>query len=283
MIDPNHSLPIIAQAKVLNISRGTVYYRPREISDADLALMRLIDALHTKHPHMGARGLRRELLANGLLAKDGVVGRRHIGTLMRRMGIEAVCPKPGTSKKCPGHTIYPYLLRNRPITYSNDVWAMDTTYIPMREGFVYLTAVIDVHSRAVLAHRVATTLEASVAVEVLQAAYARYGAPNIVNTDQGSQFTAQAFVDAVHAKGCQLSMDGKGAWRDNVFIERFWRTVKYERVYLTVYETVLEAKRDIAQFIDERYNTQRSHSSLEDKTPMSVYWAKLPSLLKKAA
>jgi putative transposase len=160
---------------------------------------------------------------------------------------------------------------------------MDTTYIPMREGFVYLTAVIDVHSRAVLAHRVATTLEASVAVEVLQAAFARYGVPNIVNTDQGSQFTAQAFVDAVHAKGCQLSMDGKGAWRDNVFIERFWRTVKYERVYLTVYETVLEAKRDIAQFIDERYNTQRGHSSLEDKTPMSVYWAKLPEVLKKAA
>jgi putative transposase len=184
---------------------------------------------------------------------------------------------------CPGHTIFAYLLRNRPITHSNDVWAMDTTYIPMREGFVYLTAVIDVHSRAVLAHRVATTLEASVAVEVLQAAFARYGAPNIVNTDQGSQFTAQAFVDTVKAKGCQISMDGKGAWRDNVFIERFWRTVKYERVYLTVYETVLEAKRDIAQFIDERYNTQRAHSSLEDKTPMSVYWAKLPMELKKAA
>jgi putative transposase len=278
MIDRDQPLSISAQAKVLNICRGTVYYRRREISDADLALMSLIDALHTQHPHLGARGIRRELLAQGHL-----VGRRHIGTLMRHMGIEAVCPKPGTSKKCPGHTIYPYLLRNRSITHSNDVWAMDTTYIPMRQGFVYLTAVIDVHSRAVLAHRVATTLEATVAVEVLNAAFALYGVPNIVNTDQGSQFTAQAFVDAVRAKGCELSMDGKSAWRDNVFIERFWRTVKYERVYLRVYETVLEAKRDIAQFIDERYNIERGHSSLDDKTPMSVYWAKLPAPLKKAA
>jgi putative transposase len=278
MIDRQHQLSISAQAKVLHISRGAVYYKPRDVPPADLRLMALIDQLHTEHPHMGARGLRRELLPKG-----HVVGRRHVGTLMRRMGIEAVCPKPGTSKKCPGHTIYPYLLRNRPITHSNDIWAMDTTYIPMREGFVYLTAVIDVHSRAVLAHRVATTLEASVAVEVLQAAFARYGAPNIVNTDQGSQFTAQAFVDAVKAKGCELSMDGKGAWRDNVFIERFWRTVKYERVYLRVYETVLEAKRDIAQFIDVRYNTERAHTSLEDKTPMSAYWAKLAQALKKAA
>lgn len=278
MIDRQHQLSISAQAKALNLSRGTVYYQPRDISDADLALMAEIDALHTDLPHMGARGLRRELLAKGHL-----VGRRHIGTLMCRMGIEAVCPKPGTSKRCPGHIVYPYLLRNRPITHSNDVWAMDTTYIPMRQGFVYLTAVIDVYSRAVLAHRVATTLEASVAVEVLQAAFARYGAPNIVNTDQGSQFTAQAFVDAVKAKGCDLSMDGKGAWRDNVFIERFWRTVKYERVYLRVYETVLEANHDIAQFIDVRYNTERAHTSLEDKTPMSTYWAKLPVMLKKAA
>jgi putative transposase len=162
MIDRSHLLSISAQAKVLNISRGAVYYRSKGIPDADLALMSIIDALHTQHPYMGARGFRRELLAQGHL-----VGRRHIGTLMRRMGIEAVCPKPGTSKKYPGHTIYPYLLRNRPITYSSDVWALDTTYIPMRHGFVYLTALIDVKSRAVLVHRVATTLEASQAVEVL--------------------------------------------------------------------------------------------------------------------
>jgi putative transposase len=276
MIDRNHPLPISTQAKILNISRGSVYYQAKPTSEAELKLMRLIDGLHITHPFMGARGLRRALLAKG-----HAVGRRHLGTLMRRMGIEAVCPKPGTSTKQPGHKIYPYLLRNRPITHSNDVWAMDTTYIPMRQGFVYLTAVIDVYSRAVLAQRVATTLEACHAVEVLQAAFAQYGTPNIVNTDQGSQFTAQAFVDAVHKRGCQLSMDGKGAWRDNVFIERFWWTVKYERVYLQVYESVLQAKTDIALYI-QRYNEHRAHSSLQDQTPMRVYLEGLPRIRRAA-
>jgi putative transposase len=184
MIDRDHDLTITRQAELLNISRGSVYYLPRPVSAADLALMRRIDELHLEHPFMGARMLRNQL------HRDGVhVGRRHIATLMRRMGIEALAPQPGTSKRNPGHKIYPYLLRKLAITRPNQVWALDTTYIPMARGFVYLTAVVDVASRRVLAHRVAITLEAIHAKEVIEQALARYGTPEIVNTDQGSQFT----------------------------------------------------------------------------------------------
>ena len=232
MIDRDHDLPITHQAKLLNISRGSVYYLPRPISDADLALMRRIDELHLEHPFMGARMLRRMLQREGI-----TVGRRHVATLMQRMNIETLCPQPGTSKAQPGHKIYPYLLRKLAITRSNQVWALDTTYIPMAKGFVYLTAVVDVASRKVLAHKVAITLEACHAKEVIEQAFLRHGAPEIVNTDQGSQFTAAEFTDIVLAKGCKLSMDGRGAWRDNVFVERFWRSVKYERVYLRAYDS----------------------------------------------
>ncbi len=211
MIDLDHDLPITRQAKLLNISRGSVYYLPRPVSDADLVLMRGIDELHLEHPFMGARMLRR------MLQREGVtVGRRHVATLMQRMDIEALCPQPGTGKAHPGHKIYPYQLRKLAITRSNQVWALDTTYIPMARGFVYLTAVVDVASRKVLAHKVAITLEACHATEVIEQAFLHHGTPEIVNTDQGSQFT-----DAVLAKGCKLSMDGRGAWRDNVFVERF--------------------------------------------------------------
>jgi putative transposase len=241
MIDRDHDLPITRQAKLLNISRGSVYYLPRPVSDADLALMRRIDELHLEHPFMGARMLRR------MLQREGVtVGRRHVATLMQRMDIEALCPQPGTSKAHPGHKIYPYLLRKLAITRSNQVWALDTTYIPMARGFVYLTAVVDVASRKVLAHKVAITLEACHAKEVIEQAFLRHGTPEIVNTDQGSQFTATEFTDVVLAKGCKLSMDGRGAWRDNVFVERFWRSVKYERVYLRAYDSVSAARNDIA-------------------------------------
>ena len=174
---------------------------------------------------MGARMLRDQLRREGVK-----VGRRHIGTLMLRMGIAALAPQPGTSKRAPGHKIYPYLLRKLPITRPNQVWALDTTYIPMALGFVYLTAVVDVASRRVLAHRVAITLEAIHAKEVIEQALVRWGTPEIVNTDQGSQFTAEEFTAVVLAAGCKLSMDGRGAWRDNVFVERLWRSVKYERV-----------------------------------------------------
>jgi putative transposase len=272
MIDRDHQLSITRQAQLLNISRGTVYYLPQPVSPADLVLMRKIDELHLEHPFMGARMLRDQLLRQGFS-----VGRRHVRTLMLRMGIEALAPQPGTSKAAPGHKVYPYLLRNVAITRSNQVWALDTTYIPMARGYVYLTAVVDVASRKVLAHKVATTLEAVHAKEVIEQAFARYGVPEIVNTDQGSQFTAEEFTRVVLAAGCQLSMDGRGAWRDNVFVERLWRSVKYERVYLKVYDSVRAARADIADYLDW-YNAQRSHSRIDRLTPTEKYLAALPPL-----
>ena len=211
MIDRTHDLTITSQAKALNISRGAVYYLPRPVSEQDLRLMRELDELHLQHPFMGARMLRDQLARKSL-----TVGRRHVRTLMLKMGIEALCPQPGTSKAAPGHKIYPYLLRKVAITRANQVWALDTTYIPMAKGFVYLTAVVDVASRRVLAHKVAVTLEACHAKEVIEQAFAQHGVPEIVNTDQGSQFTATGFTDVVLARGCKLSMDGRGLARQRV-------------------------------------------------------------------
>jgi putative transposase len=276
MINRDHQLAITRQAQLLGMSRGAVYYLPRPVSEADLALMRRIDELHLEHPFMGARMLRDQLTLAGLH-----VGRRHVRTLMRRMGLEALAPQPGTSRATPGNKIYPYLLRKLPIIRANQVWALDTTYVPMARGFVYLTAVVDVASRKVLAHKVAITLEASHAKEIMEEAFARYGTPEIVNTDQGSQFTAIEFTDAVLAKGCKLSMDGRGAWRDNVFVERVWRSVKYERVYLKAYDNVSAARADIAQYLDW-YNTNRPHSSLDGFTPEQMYLELLPKLAKAA-
>ena len=198
MINREHDLPIKRQAERLGLSRGSVYYLPRPVSEADLALMRSIDKLHLEHPFMGARFLRRMLRREGF-----TVGRRHVSTLMQRMGIEALCPQPGTSKANPGHKIYPYLLRKLAITRSNQVWALDTTYIPMARGFVYLTAVVDVASRKVFAHKVAITLEACHAKQVIEQAFARHGTPEIVNTDQGSQFTATEFTRSCVDQGLQ--------------------------------------------------------------------------------
>jgi putative transposase len=272
MIDRDHKLSITRQAKLLGISRGAVYYLPQPVSPADLALMRKLDELHLEHPFMGARMLRDQLTRQGIH-----VGRRHLRTLMLRMGIEALAPQPGTSQAAPGHKVYPYLLRKLAITRANQVWALDTTYIPMARGFVYLTAVVDVTSRRVLAHKVAITLEAVHAKEVIEQAFARYGIPEIVNTDQGSQFTAVEFTDVVLARGCKLSMDGRGAWRDNVFVERLWRSVKYERVYLKAYESVSAARVDIADYM-EWFNTHRPHSSLDRLTPHAKYLAMLPKM-----
>jgi putative transposase len=272
MIDRSEQLSVTRQAQLLGISRGSVYYLPRPVSDADLALMRRLDELHLEHPFMGARMLRDQLRRQGI-----EVGRRHVTTLMQRMGIEALCPQPGSSKPAPGHKVYPYLLRKLAITRSNQVWALDTTYVAMARGFVYLTAVVDVASRKVLAHKVAITLEACHAREVIEQAFARFGAPEIVNTDQGSQFTAIEFTQAVLGRGCRLSMDGRGAWRDNVFVERLWRSVKYERVYLKAYDSVSAARADIADYL-AWYNTQRTHSSLDGLTPKETYFAGLPAL-----
>ena len=276
MIDRNDKLSISRQAKLLGISRGSVYYLPQGVNEAELSLMRQIDELHLKHPFMGARQLVRQLRRLGF-----EVGRLHVRTLMLRMGIRAMAPQPGTSKPAPGHKVYPYLLRNVEVVRANQVWALDTTYIPMRQGFVYLTAIVDVASRRVMAHKVATTLEACHAKEILQQALARYGTPEIVNTDQGSQFTAEEFTAVVLTSGAKLSMDGRGAWRDNVFVERLWRSVKYEHVYKHAYANVAAARTKIGAYLDW-YNKDRAHSSIDDQTPDEAYWASLPEL-KKAA
>ena len=266
MIDRTDPLPVRKQAKLLGISRGTVYYLPRATSQADLALMRQIDQLHLEHPFMGQRMLVRQLKRQGVQ-----VGRLHVRTLMQRMGICAMAPQPGTSRPAPGHKIYPYLLRHVHVTQANHVWALDTTYIPMQHGFVYLTAVVDVASRRVLAHKVATTLEACHAAEVIKEALGRYGKPEIVNTDQGSQFTCTDFIDVLKTHEIAISMDGKGCWRDNVLIERFWKTIKYQEVYLKAYESTSDARANIRRFIDF-YNSFRGHSSLQGQPPDSIYF-----------
>jgi len=272
MIDRTHSLSITRQAKLINISRGSVYYKPKPVSPVDLEMMHQLDKLHLEHPFMGSRMLRDQLNLAGY-----VVGRKHVSTLMKHMGIEALYRKPRTSKKHPGHKIYPYLLRGKEINRSNQVWALDTTYIPMAKGFVYLTAVVDWASRKVLAAKIAITLESCHAVDVLSEAFHHHGTPEIINTDQGSQFTAEEFVKAVKKRGCKFSMDGKGAWRDNVFIERLWKSVKYERVYLFVYDSVNEARKSIMQYIDW-YNQSRPHSRLAKRTPDEAYTEMLPKV-----
>jgi len=266
MIDRDHALRVTKQAELVGIARSTVYYLPRPVSADDLALMREIDALHTEFPFAGARMLR-DLLA----AKGSKVGRRHVKTLMRRMGIEALYRKPRTTKPEPGHKIFPYLLRGLEITRPNQVWAMDITYIPMAKGFVYLAVVLDWFSRRVLAWRLSITMEAAFCVEALEEALARYGKPEIFNTDQGSQFTGAAFTGVLAKNDIRISMDGKGAWRDIVFVERLWRTIKYEEVYLHAYESVSAARGGIERYLD-LYNHHRPHSSLDGRTPDDAYF-----------
>ncbi|WP_156948675.1 IS3 family transposase [Bradyrhizobium sp. WSM1417] len=270
MIDREHDLSITKQAEILQISRGSVYYLPRPVPDADLAIMRRLDWLHLEFPFAGSRMLR------GLLAAEGCkIGRRHVKTLMRRMGIEALYRRPRTTKPEPGHKIHPYLLRGMEITRPNQVWAMDVTYIPMASGFVYLAVVLDWATRRVLSWRLSITMEAAFCVETLEDALARHGKPDIFNTDQGSQFTGQAFTGVLADNGIAISMDGKGAWRDNVFVERLWRSVKYEEVYLRAYDSVNEARNSIGRYLDF-YNSRRPHSSLDGSTPDQAYFTSLP-------
>jgi putative transposase len=267
MIDRNHDLPVTRQAELVGLPRSTVYYLPAPVSAADLGLMRRIDELHLEHPYAGARMLR------DMLKREGIqVGRKHVRTLMWRMGIEALYRKPNTSRRHPGHKIYPYLLRGLTITRPNQVWAMDLTYIPMAKGFVYLAAVVDWATRRVLAHRVSITMEADFCIAAIEEAIAKYGKPEIFNTDQGSQFTCEAFTGLLKQHSIAISMDGKGSWRDNVFVERLWRTIKYDEVYLKAYASVSEARESLARFI-AFYNTRRPHSSLDGKTPDEVYFA----------
>nr|WP_281805773.1 IS3 family transposase [Methylocystis echinoides] len=268
MIDRSHDLPIARQAKALGVARSSVYYRPRPVSAEDLKLMRRLDELHLDFPFAGARMLR------DLLRREGLAtGRRHVATLMKRMGIEAIYRRPNTSKPAPGHKIYPYLLRGVKIERPDHVWAMDISYIPMRRGFVYLAAVVDVFSRRVLAHRVSITMEAAFCVEALEEALAKHGKPEIFNTDQGSQFTSVDFTGVLLDAKVSISMDGKGAWRDNVFVERLWRSVKYEEVYLRAYDSVSEARASIGRYL-AFYNERRPHSSLDGRTPDEAYFRK---------
>lgn len=273
MIDPAHPLPIVRQARLLDIARSTVYYEPQPMSEADLALMRIIDRLHLEHPFAGARMLRDLLRLRGFM-----VGRKHIATLMRALGIEALYRKANTSKRHPGHKIYPYRLRGLAIDRPHQVWAMDMTYIPMAHGFVYLTAVLDWATRRVLAWRLSNTMAADACVDALEEAISLYGTPGIMNTDQGSQFTGSAFIDVLTAHQIQISMDGKGCWRDNVFVERLWKSIKYEEVYLHAYDSVSQAKASLAQYLGF-YNSGRPHSSLDGQTPDSVYFTSPPTKL----
>lgn len=270
MIDRTHKLPVVRQCEILELARSTAYYTPKPTSPEDLALMRRMDELHLDYPFAGSRMLR-DLLKN----EGRPVGRKRVRRLMRQMGIEALYRKPNTSRRHAAHPIYPYLLRHLSIKQSNHVWATDITYIPMRRGFVYLVAIVDWYSRRVLAWRLSNTLTTDFCIEALQEALLRYGVPEIFNTDQGSQFTSVEFTGVLKENGIRISMDGKGCWRDNVFVERLWRTIKYEEVYLKAYDSVSQAKASLGQFITF-YNSRRPHQTFAGKTPDMVYFAGLP-------
>ena len=272
MIDRNHPLPISKQAKAVGISRGSVYYLPRPVSDYDHEVMRRIDHLHLDLPFAGSRMLR------DLLKQEGYcIGRKHVATLMKRMGIEALYRKPRTTKPGAGHKIYPYLLRNRLIDRPNQVWAMDITYIPMARGFVYLAAVLDWHTRRVLSWKVSITMDVHFCLEAVEEAIENYGTPEIMNTDQGSQFTSQAFTGLLKKHDIKISMDGKGSWRDNVFIERLWKSVKYEDIYLKAYDSTSAVRTGLNRYFNF-YNSRRPHSSLDGQTPDQVYFDTLSQI-----
>lgn len=267
MISPEHPLPVTRQCYLLELSRSSVYYHKAPVSDSDLVLMRQIDEIHLEHPFYGSRRIRNELQDRGFS-----VGRGHVTGLMRKMGIEAIYRKPRTSIPCPEHKIYPYLLRGLEIEGANQVWAADITYLPMARGFCYLAAVMDWASRRVLAWRLSNTLHTSFCLEALEEALRKFGTPGIFNTDQGSQFTSDDFTEALLSRGVRISMDGRGRWIDNVLIERLWRSVKYEEVYLKAYDSIGEARRELGLYF-EFYNMRRRHQSLDYQTPDSVYWS----------
>ncbi len=266
MIDRKAKLSIKRQCALLNLPRSTAYYRPVEVSQPDHELMQRIDKLHLDWPFAGSRMMR------DFLKQDGYkVGRRHVRTLMRKMGIDVLYRKPNTSRRNRRSLIYPYLLRNLSVVRPNQVWAADITYIPMRRGFVYLFVVQDWYSRRVLAWRLSNTLTTDFCIEALEEAIAHYGCPDIFNTDQGAQFTSEEFTGFLKANEIQISMDGKGCWRDNVFVERLWRTIKYEQVYLYTYSSMDDAKAHLKVYL-EFYNGKRPHQSLDSRTPDAVYF-----------
>jgi putative transposase len=270
MIDRSHDLPLARQAALLRLSRSQLYYEPRPVPAAELAIMRRIDALHLDYPFAGSRMLRDLLRGEGV-----VIGRDLVRTMMRRMCIEALYRRPNTSKPAPGHKIYPYLLGGLAVERPNQVWAMDITYMPMAHGFVYLAAVMDWSTRRVLAWRLSITMEVDFCIEAVEEALATYGRPEIFNTDQGSQFTSAAFTGLLLENKIAISMDGRGSWRDNVFVERLWRSVKYEEVYLRAYDSVGDARASLGRYL-AFYNAIRPHSSLDARTPDNAYFNPLP-------
>lgn len=270
MIDRSHGLAVARQAALLGLSRASVYYTPRSVPTADLALMRRIDELHLELPFAGSRMLRDLLRGEGF-----VTGRDHLRTLMRRMGITAVYRRPKTSQRHRAHPVFPYLLRTLTVDRPDHVWAADITYLPMARGFVFLMAVMDWATRKVLAWRVSTTLTSDFCVAALEDALARFGPPEIFNTDQGAQFTSAEFLGVLRAHAIQISMDGQGCWRDNVFVERLWRSVKYEEVYLHAYETVSDVRAGLGRYFTF-FNQRRPHDALRRRTPDAVYFSSLP-------
>ncbi len=283
-IGQHHPLPISRQCQLLAISRSNAYYQGVGVSTEDRELMRLLDELHLRYPFMGSRRLR-----DALFDEHGMrVNRKKVQRLMRLMGIQALYPKKHTSAPGKGHKIYPYLLKGLAIEHANHVWCADITYLPMARGFAYLVAIMDWHSRKVLSWRLSNTMDVSFCKEALEEAISRYGSPEIFNTDQGSQFTSEAFTGVLKAHNIRISMDGKGRWMEraacpegyNVFIERLWRSVKYEEVYLKAYEDLHEARVSLQQYFDF-YNQKRRHQTL-DCTPDNQYYTNLPTL-KKAA
>lgn len=269
-MDRTHRLPITRQAQLLGLSRSSAYYRPIPMPESDLHTMRRMDELHLELPFCGARMLR------DLLVQEGWrIGRKHVTTLMRRMGIEAIYRRKNTSRPHPEHAVFPYLLRRLTIDRPNQVWAADVTYVPMARGFVYLVAVIDWFTRKVLSWKLSNALTADFCVEALREAVACFGRPEIFNTDQGAQFTSAEFIGTLKAHEVRISMDGRGRWRDNVFVERLWRSVKYEEVYLHAYNTVSEARSGLARYI-QFFNTRRPHTALDRRTPDAVYFDAMP-------
>lgn len=264
---PHPDFSIIEQCALLKVPRSTLYYKPDPVSDEELKLMRRIDEIYTKWPFYGSRRLVEELRGEGY-----VVNRERVTRLMRLMGIEAIYQKPNTSRKHPHHKIYPYLLKNLTIDRPNQVWCADITYIPMAQGWVYLVAVMDWFSRRVLAWRLSITMDTDFCVEALQEALDKYGSPEIFNTDQGVQFTAALFIETLDASGVRISMDGKGRFLDNIFIERLWRSLKYEEVFIKAYASVAEARRSIGAWLNF-YNDERKHQALDYRTPSQVFAA----------
>jgi len=272
MIDPEHALPLSQQSRILGLSRSSIYYKAVPVRERDLEIMRLIDEIHLKYPFYGSRRIRNELRDLG-----HEVGRGHVSILMKKMGIRALYQRPRLSAPHPDHKVYPYLLRGVEISRANHCWAADITYLPMARGFCYLVAIMDWASRRVMAWRLSNTLDASFCTEALEEAIMKYGRPDIFNTDQGSQFTSEAFINILTIQGIRISMDSRGRWMDNIFVERLWRSVKYEDVYLKAYGSVTEARRGLTEYF-EFYNQRRRHQGLDDRTPDEVYWTTLPQM-----